>query len=265
VLAVDGYADLAATPPMMMMPPSAPPAQQFMSTVQLAVHEASPELLRRSQKLVREQFADVFAIEPEFEGRKFDVHTSGNEVVFSVVTADDVRPQMQQAVASMIQRLNGRVQARGRSMFYRTSLSPQMSGYLEVVVDDTHSKVRTIQAQGVPLRDLLKEIRFQLGSLSYLIPGECAQRPVDWSFGEEGGPPTQPKAVDALMSELATLFGLKCEKRNGTYIFTGSCNEFRNMRPRTASPGELLRNGFAPMPPKAPPQTQVYFPLLPLE
>lgn len=240
---------------------------RFVSTVQLAVQESNPVLMQRSQRLVVDQFAHTFDSWPEFQGKRYEVRTTGNEVVLYLVTNDDMRAPMQHAVSSMIQNLNGRVRARGKSMFYRTSLSQPVGGYLEVAVDDTHTKVRSISAQSVPLRDVLKELRTQLGSLSYLIPGECAERLVDWSFGEDQ--PTEPKHIDAVMTELATLFNLKCEKRNGSYIFTGACDGDGGAARRRLQQAELVRSqltptGMAVPSPAHAKATEVYFPLLPI-
>ncbi len=241
---------------------------QYVSRVQMAVHELSPELLRRSQRLVREEFVNSMAGVPQFNGRPHEIRTVGNEVVLSLVSEDDVRDPMQMAVANMIEHLNGRVHARGKSLFYKTSLVPTVGGYLEVVVDDTQSKIRSIAAQSVPLRDLLKEVRSQMGALSYLIPGECAERLVDFTFGVDDG--AQPKTVDALMGDLATLFGLRYEKRNGTYIFSGSCVDDLPMASRSRmkpSVREKMRAGFMPTAANGggPLMPQVFFPLSPLE
>lgn len=220
----------------------AAPQEQFLSSVELAVYESSPNLLRRSQQLVVDQLTNAFDTWPELTGRHYEVRTNGNEVVLFLTTNKDLRQPMQEAVANMIGNLNGRVRARGRSMFYKAELTKPLGGYLEVTVDDTHSKILSVSAQSVTLRDLLKEIKTQVGSISYLIPGECAEQMVDWSFGEMGD--SEPKTIDTALSELATLFNLKFDKRNGTYIFSGTCNDLR--RERTRPPVELLRSNFLP-------------------
>ena len=246
------------------------PPSQFMSTVQVAVQEPSSELVQRSQRLVREQFVNVFATWPEFRGRSYEVRTQGNEVTLSLVTGEDIRPSMQQAVANIIEHLNGRVQARGRSLFYRTSLSPESAGYLEVKVEEdakTKTKrIRSISAQSVPLRDLLKEIRFQMGALSYLIPGECAERLVDWNFGTDGQP-SEAKDIDTLMKLLARSFGIGYENVNGTFVFTGNCADVRpRQKPKNAPPSEMFRGtNLVPSGYRAVTSPQVYFPLMPLE
>lgn len=212
---------------------------QYVSRIQLAVNELSPELLKRSQALVREEFLNSMSTTADVKGRTHDIRTMGNEVVLSVMTDEDVRVPLQAAVANMIEHLNGRVHARGKSFFYRTSLAPTYGGFLEVVADESQTKIRSIAAQSVPLRDLLKEVRHQMGTLSYLIPGECAERLVDFSFGIDDG--AQPKSVEVLMGDLATLFGLRQEKRNGTYIFTGRCVD------ETASMASMKRFSPSPM------------------
>ena len=233
---------------------------QFMSMVQMLIHETDPAQVRRSQKLVLEQMNQGFRAFPQLSDKRFEIRTVGNEVVFSLVTEEDMRQPMQEAVASMIQSLNGRVRARGRSQFYLTNREKKAGGYLEVAVNDQHNRVRSISAQSVPLRDLLKELKSQLGELSYLIPGECADRLVDWSFKEPQV--AAARHVDSVISDLATLFSLKAEKKNGTYIFTGNCpHPFkRSGIPET----EVLTAKFFPPEMPAGQPTQVYFPLPPL-
>ncbi len=211
--------------PAFLPPPptaiSAVPAQ-FMTTVQFAVQERTAGLNRRGQQLVIDQFSDVFESWPEFEGRQYEVKMEGPEVVFYVTGTNDLRQPMQKAVTQLIQNLNGRVRARGRTQFYRTSLEQAGGGLLEVRTDDSHSKIVSVSAQSVPLRDILKEIKTQVGGLSYLIPGECAEQLVDWSFGEEGR--EEPKTLDAAMREVGALFKLNLVKQNNTYVFSGPCD-----------------------------------------
>lgn len=247
---------------------------QFVSAVQFAVHERSPELMVRSHRLVRQEFSQSLEMEPSLKGRPFEVRVNGNEVAFFVVSNSDMRAPMQVALSNMIQRLNGQVQARGRSMFYRTALSQPLGGYLESVVDDTHSSLISVVAQSVPLRDLLKQLKMQLSGLSYLMPGDCADLPVDWSFTATE---SKPKSMDNVMEELASFFNLGLAKKNGTYIFNGNCSQRAATPPTTISQlprSELLKieSSFMPMgiprvvgtrgnPPFA---RQVYLPIAPL-
>jgi hypothetical protein len=233
---------------------------QFMSAVQFATQESSAELMERSYRLLKEQFAQSVEVWPELQARPYQVRTFGNEVVFYFVTDTDMRVPMQRAVTALIQNLNGRVSMRGRSSFYRTTLPQASGGYLETAVNDNHTKILSITAQGVPLRDLLKQLKTQLGSLSYLVPGECADRRVDWSFGGAGS--GEPKSVAGVMSELATLFNLKFENKKGTHIFSGTCEAPRI--PTRMNSAEILTARLIPTPSTRPPTAaqNVYFPLM---
>lgn len=276
------YATLPVTPPPLPDPPGleseplhlsptpvAPPKpaspMQFMSTVQFAIHESHPQIMQRSQRLVMEQMNHTLAAWPELQNRRYEIRQAGNEIIFYLVANEDTRVPMQEAVAALIQNLNGRVRARGRSLYYRTSSARPIGGYLEVVVNDVHSKVHSVAAQSVPLRDLLKELKAKLGNLSYLIPGECADRLIDWSFGNNqlAHVAAEAKSVDAVMSELATLFDLKCEKKNGTYIFTGGCRGAQLVKHAPSPPRtQMLNTTFLHNAPIG--NTQVYFPLSPI-
>jgi len=278
----------------------ASPPLRFTSTVQLAVQEETPRLISRAQKVVVEQFANALSASPELHGRRYEVRTSGNEIIFYLLSDNDMRGPMQQAIAGMIDHLNGRVRARGRSAFYRTMWTASSGGYLDVVFNDTYRRIVSIAAQGVPLRDLLKEIKARHGApvpedevaprpakgkakvvkatlkeeadeplhISYLIPGECAERLVDWNFETDGGK-IEAKSIDDVMDEVGGMFGLRVEKKNfgrsRTYIFSGSCDHAKALarhRVPTAPPQEILRGEWIPS--VAPAATQVYFPLTPI-
>ncbi len=234
----------------------------FISSMQMAIQEGSPELLLRSQRLVMQQMDQSLSAFPEMRGKRVDVRTSGNEVILIMTDQEDLRSPFKAAIAQAIEHLNGKVRARGKSMFYRASLSEPMNGYLEVVLNDSRNKIVSIEAQSVPLRDLLKEIKQQTGgSLSYLIPGECANKLVDWSFNEGGR--GVPKEMDAVISDLATLFGMKAENKNNTYIFTGTCTDIvAKHNPQTEM---TMQRFFDPNVQAIPISTsQVFVPIAPL-
>lgn len=234
------------------------PETQFLSAIQMAVYEENPLLLERSQKIVRDQFDNRIVAFPGLENVRYEIKSNGNELVFFLTSNNDIRDPLQNAVSEIIGQLNGRVRARGRSMFYKTALSQPLGGYLEVVVDDSHTKVVSVLAQAVPFRDLLKELKNQLGGFSYLIPGECAERIIDWGFGELETN-TEPKSIDNVMMELATLFNLKLDKKSGSYIFSGQCNDIHRAHHIRA---ERFRPAFFPINHSVPPQ--VFVPLMPL-
>jgi hypothetical protein len=109
-----------------------------------------------------------------------------------------------------------------------------------------------ISAESVPLRDILNEIRNQSGSMSYLISGDCAEKLVDWSFVTVA--PEQPKEIEAVMNDLAFLFKLKCDKKNGSYIFSGNCLK-QPMNSQKKTGRSVLHHSF-----ENPLETEVFFP-----
>jgi len=240
---------------------------QFMSAVQIAIDETTPELTQRSQRVVREQFAH--ALEgSELRGRPYETRTLGNEVIFYFVTPDDMRVPIQNAVYLWMGNIDGRVRGRGRTSFYRAPLTQPLEASLETAVSDEKTKIVSITAQSAPLRDLLKQLKTQLRSFSYVIPGECADRKVDWNFATA---PEQAKPVDAFMSELAALFRLNVEKRNGTHILSGACQGNvveADSIPAHHRPNNLqavAHEGFFPVPAGNGNQFQrVYFPVPPI-
>ncbi len=239
------------------------PKPHFISAVQMSVQEGSPELLARSQRLVMEQMALSFAGLPEIRSKKVEVRTNGNEVILVLMDDEDLRSPFQTAIAHTVEHLNGKVRARGRSMFYKTSFAQPLNGFLEVVMNDSRDKIVSVAAQSVPLRDLLKEIKQQTnGSLSYLIPGECADKLVDWSFNEDGRGIS--KKMDLVLSDLATLFGMKVENKNNTYIFTGACADPAPKR-RTPESDLALQHFFDPSAQAIPiSNRQVFVPFTPM-
>lgn len=257
-----------ATPvggPVIPLPTNAPEAPprtaHFVSAVQFAIHEPQ---VKRAQRVVREKFAQSMGTIPQLEDLPFDVRVAGNEVVFYVMTDADMNALIQQAMAMMIQNLD--VKSRGRLSFYRAEVPQPMGGYLETVVNDKKSGIISVSAQAVPLRDLLAQLRDQLGGLSYLIPGECGDKRVDWRFEAQ---PTGAKPIDVVMTELGSLYGMKVQKRNNTHVFSGGCENpsvqevqgmmVRNQPPFPGFPSPdqfqggqaLTRQVYFPVPPVA--------------
>src|SRR5262245_23872018 len=105
------------------------PQAQFISSIQMAVHENSPQLLARSQKLVLDEFGRTFDTQPMLRGKRFELKTQGNQVVFFMTTEDDMRVPMQAAVTQLIGHLNGRVYTKGKSAFYKTAFSQPFGGF----------------------------------------------------------------------------------------------------------------------------------------
>lgn len=205
-------------------------SSHFVSTIQFSVREPSAPLMQRSQGLVKAFFAQGLEASPELRTQSYEVRMVGNEVVFYLVTDNDMRTPMRLVLSSLVENLNGKVKARGRSSFFRTTLSQPVGGYLETVVNDDHTAVVSLTARSIPLRDLLKQLRTQLTSMSYVVPGDCADQRVDWSFGKMG--PSQPRTISSILSALATHFNLTHEVRNGTHVLHGGCTD---QAPRVAA------------------------------
>lgn len=197
------------------------PSAHYISSIQLQVTEPNTDLTKRSQNLVVKAFSRSMGMVPALKETPLRTETSGPNIVFTLTSNTDLQTPVQEILAQMVEDLNGRVLARGKSSFYRAALSQPLGGYLEVVMDDSNQRIIAISAESVPLRDILNEIRNQSGSMSYLISGDCAEKLVDWSFVTVA--PEQPKEIDAVMNDLAFLFNLKCDKKNGSYIFSGNC------------------------------------------
>jgi hypothetical protein len=232
---------------------------QFTSRVYFVIHESSPYLVQRGRKVIESEFAQTYEGIPQLQGRPYQVISDGNQVIFSVVTDADVRSPFQNVVSEMVGQLNGRVRTRGGYDLLRTAMDEPQDKYLEVVLDDTNTRIRSIVARSITLRDLLAELKLQFGDapkpppaglskllrrknlaaepnaaprFSYMIPGDCAARPLDWSFGVPAKTVGMPevaikepesKTLDEAMSELAKFFRLNVENHQGTYLFTGDC------------------------------------------
>jgi hypothetical protein len=104
-----------------------------------------------------------------------------------------------------------------------------------------------------------------MGAFSYLIPGECAEKRINWRFNSLSN---QGKTITSALEELASLVDLRLERRAQTHVFSGKCQE--NV-PEPIEREELLRV-YQPLPFVGPTQSigspirlrQVRFPVQPL-
>lgn len=231
---------------------------QFTSRVFFFINEPSPYQVQRSRKLIEKEFADSIGSSPELNGFRYQVQAEGNQVVFSMITASELQAPVQKAVSEIVGQLNGRVRTRGRYDFLRTRLGgTDLDNYLEVILDDTGTRIRSIVARAIALRDLLSELKTQFGEesvgyppvgvkngalarFSYLISGDCAAKQLDWSFKA-----VEPKSLDETVRELAKLFNLSVENHQGTYIFTGECQGLAKLGP--PSQAVFLPTRWAPI------------------
>lgn len=203
-----------------------PPTTRFASTIQLALQEPNPRTMRQAQDMVVNQFDRRLQMLPQLRGAETSVQRFGNEVILSVTTNEDPQVPMRQLLMQMIQMLNEqRLMARGRSSFYRTSLSRPPQAEYAIKVHDPATETLFIDAQEAPLIDLLQDVRRQLPVFSYIIPRECAQQRVYWSFGDPDPRKHPPNLVlKAAMDGIAELLRVKVDNVKGAYVFSGNCH-----------------------------------------
>lgn len=236
---------LCASPPQVA--PQAP-RTEFTSHVYFVIQGETPFQRQRGERLIRQQFQENFETIPTLADKHYQVRAEGNEIAFSLVTPNDVRNDFQAAVTRTVGGVNGMVRTKGRYDFLRTDFEPTPRSSLLVVLDADNAHIRTIVARSVPLRDLLGELQMQLSeappmpikaaprarrprsNFSYSLPTNCAQREVDWNFGAPEAPqavpandvldvPSQVKSIDDAMQEIARVFHINVENRNGNYRF----------------------------------------------
>lgn len=198
---------------------------RFASTVQLALQESNPIQMNRAQNVVIQEFEKTLNASPTLRDAQMSIQRTGNEVVFSVMTDEDLRAAMQQVVTHMIQSFNRqKLRMRGRTSFYRTSFPHPMQGELFMTLHDPVKRTLYIEAEQAPLIDLLQEMRRQMPGFSYIIPQECAQRRVYFTFGH----PQKEKHPDTLelkaaMGGIAEMLRVKVEDMGGAFVFAGDC------------------------------------------
>lgn len=239
------------------------PEHQFISTVQLAIHESDPMIFQRSHRMAIDELSQAVSDRPELKHFRYEIRNNGNEVLLYMVTNHDVRGPLESMLSNFRQGVDGKMRAKGRMLYYRTNASESRERSLEVRVTDDKTKVKSIVAKAISLREVLEKLEIQLGGLNRLVPGECASRLVDWSFGTLKS--DKPKEVHVVMNQLAQMFNLKSTmNEDGSYVFTGSCPT----APPLEAAADYLPTQFLPQLPERPPSertTQVYFPLLPMD
>lgn len=250
-------------------------APQFTSRVYFVIHESTPYLVQRGRKVIEKEFAETYGGAPQLQGKPYQVASEGNQVVFSMVADADMRTPFQSVVSEIVGQLNGRVRTRGGYDVLRTATEESPGKFLEVTLDDTNTKIVSIRAQAITLRNLLEELRIQFSEatvntvagekpilpFSYMIDRDCAARELDWSFGAEPGslpagkkPPA--KSVDEVITALATFFKFNVENHQGTYMFSGHCPRPVSARAASAGlqflPSRWITLGPAPVAPPPP-------------
>jgi hypothetical protein len=257
--------------------PTTEAKSQFTSRVFFLINEATPYQVQRSRRVIEREFADSIESSPELHGYRYQVQTDGNELIFSMVTSNQMQAPVTRAVSDMVRELNGRVQTKGRLDLMKTSLEPEADKSLEVVLDESNTRIQSIVARAITLRDFLSELKLQFGDtavylpksaggkrevprFSYMISGDCAARQLDWSFASPAA-----KTLDETVQELAKLFKLSVENHQGTYIFSGDCPKppvaKRSSRAFEFLPTHWIPMGESPSNAPAPPTTPTPIPV----
>ncbi len=247
--------------PTPIVVPAPAPAPQFTSTVQIAIQDPNRQQQLRSERLVLEQFSRGFDNWAALKGRRYQVRTAGNQIVFTLVSDTDIRTPMEEMVLSAVQLLNGRVHLKGRTTFLRTSLNGNQTGpYLRVKRDSTGQKIAFIQARWATPNDIIELMQSLIGPFSYHIRSECADKPVHLRFGDDS-PNAPGKSVEQVMRILAAELGLEYDYTMDTHILRGTCMEQQPFH--NDSPADMITDTLMPEP--APmPFTSVVFPLPPI-
>lgn len=222
---------------------------QFTSRVYFVIHESTPNQISRGRRMIERHFAEAFSGMPQLHGYRYQIVSNGNEVVISMASTDDVRAPFQKAVTETVGELSGQVRTRGRYDVLKTNWEEESpSSSLEVTLDKTNTRIRSISARAITLRDLLAELKLQFGDptlgaaiyngrivavkrpsrFSFMIPSDCAAQQLDWSFGNTEGETekeaeAKAKSIEEAMQEIAKLFKLTLEKQQDTYTFSGDC------------------------------------------
>lgn len=232
--------------PNAILTPTPSEVERYMAAVRFAIQQDSPELIQRDRMRVEKQFAKTIFGYPELKSHPYEVRTFGNEVVFYFVSDNDMRDSMQQAMSVLISNLvQDQVRTHGRSVFYKTAITKPLGEYLVVKDKRKPMMIQSLYAKGAPLLDLVQDIN-KVGPFSYLIPSDCGERAVDWSFGQSYE--EESKSVKEVMTELAGALNLalKIEEspRGNYYRFSGDCSGGNRMRGR--GNGEFARSNMLP-------------------
>lgn len=212
--------------------------EQYTATLHFRI-EDSPRLLPRAQQLVRHELEKTFRAWPALEVKRFELQSSGNQVYLSIVSDKDIQRPVQEAVAAVVTNLDGKVWAQGRSDIHRTSLYQPVEAFLDIqlaevqteVKDLSQVRVERISAIAIPVRELVRELKFRIQQrypklpvFGHSIDRSCAERDLDLSLGET--PDESPKALKEVMEELAAVLNVPggVKQINGRYVFAGACH-----------------------------------------
>lgn len=198
---------------------------EYIGAIQFTVQEKNPELLERSQNLVKTKFIHAFSGTPFLKFHENNVRVEGSSVIISIGTQEDLRKSMAETVNNVVHNLTGYVEGQGDFQYYRIADS---LGNLHVKLDDSRTKIQSVIANEVPLADLLevfhKKLNNKKSPFIYAVSKPCGEVNISVQVEFEDKPIT----IDEFLKKLSKVYSLNWQKTPGPkpiYVFTEDCHE----------------------------------------
>lgn len=223
--------------------------EQYTATVQLMIDEPTPQLLKRSQEIAVQELENTFKTRRELELSSYDlqISPSGNLVLLTVASDQDIQMPVQNALSSVISGIDGKVWARGRADLFRTNFTQPVEAALEIELadlempaslpaqqdlnssDDSMEKIRIqrMVVSNFPVKDVIHTLKAHINRdkgqtpFGHSMDRSCLQRYVDFSFNEYND--KEPKTLDKVLEDLADSLNIKVKNKDGFYVFQGAC------------------------------------------
>jgi len=191
---------------------------QYASSVDFSILEEFPKAQHRARKLVLDEFEQVMKSRKRLDTLPYEIRNTNDEVHFYIVSSQDMKNLIEGAILDLVHRLNGRARTRGVLSSYRAS-SKKQGGYLEIQMNpERKHELQTLVVRSVPLGDVLRELKVQVGDFSSVIHGQCANKPLTWTWSE-----AQYPGLQSVLTNFAASGGFTLSRRGDAYVFSGSC------------------------------------------
>lgn len=115
--------------------------------------------------------------------KNVEIISENDKLIFLISSENDLTLPVQKTTEVLIERLNGKVRTRGRSQLFKSNpIKSKPLASLEVATNSSRTSITSIHAKSIPFRELLREIRREIGTFSYLIPTSCANELITFDF-----------------------------------------------------------------------------------
>ncbi|MCB0418284.1 MAG: hypothetical protein KDD39_11580 [Bdellovibrionales bacterium] len=235
--------------------------EQYTATVQLMIDEPTPQLLKRSQQIAVQELENTFKSRRELELSSYDlqISPSGNLVLLTVASEQDIQLPVQNALSSVISGIDRKVWARGRADLFRTNFTQPVEAALEIELADiampvnaapgsqTESensmekiRIQRMVVSNFPVKDVIHTLKAHISRdkgqtpFGHSMDRSCLQRYVDFSFNEYND--KEPKTLDKVLEDLADSLNIKFKNKDGFYVFQGACPLVQEPRTPTNMP-----------------------------